>query len=82
MATIGDSPFQTELRSSAGADDGSLGCSSGWIPPEDEQRRLGASAEKLVMRRYAYWVAISGALECSNEQTVTVSIPAANRDDL
>ena len=50
--------------------------------PEDEERWVSASAQELVMRRCAYWVAIPGAPESGNEHTVTVSIPTANRLDV
>ena|GEM_PF-103575 len=50
--------------------------------PEDEQRWLSASAQELVMRRCAYWVAIPGAPESENEHTLTISIPTANRLDV
>lgn len=50
--------------------------------PRDEERWLSVSAEQLVMRRCAYWVALTGAPESGNEQTVTVSIPAVNRLDV
>ena len=49
--------------------------------PEDEERWLAVSAQELVMRRCAYWVAITGAPESGNIRTVTVSIPTANRLD-
>ena len=47
--------------------------------PEDEGRWLAVSAQELVMKRCAYWVTMSGALESGNTGTVTVSIPTANR---
>ena len=50
--------------------------------PEDGERWLSASAQELVMRRCAYWVAIPGAPESGNEHSVTVSIPTANRLDV
>lgn len=49
---------------------------------EDEERWLSVSAHELVMRRCAYWVAITGAPESENIRTVTVSIPTANRLDV
>lgn len=50
--------------------------------PEDEEHWLSVSPEQLVMRRCAYWVAITGAPESGNTSTVTVSIPTANRLDV
>ena len=50
--------------------------------PEDDERWLAVSAQELVMRRCAYWVAMSGAPESGNTGTVTVSIPTANRLDV
>ena len=50
--------------------------------PEDDERWLAVSAQELVMRRCAYWVAITGAPESENIRTVTVSIPTANRLDV
>ena len=50
--------------------------------PRDEGCWLSVSAERLVMRRCAYWVALTGAPESGNKRTVTVSIPTANRLDV
>lgn len=50
--------------------------------PRDEGRWIDISADKLTMRRCAYWTAISGFPETENEETVTVTLEKRNRFDI
>lgn len=50
--------------------------------PQDEECWLSTSAQELVLRRCAYWVALTGAPESRNKYSITVPIPTANRLDV
>ena len=50
--------------------------------PRDEQEWLRVTASALVMKRCAYWVALTGAPETRNSDSVTISLPEQNRLDV
>jgi hypothetical protein len=50
--------------------------------PTEEMDWLGVTAEKLVLRRCVFWASLAGLPETDNRESVTVSIPSANRFDI
>jgi Domain of unknown function (DUF4365) len=51
------------------------------VPPAPEAW-LSVSAERLVLRHYAYWCSLDGQPESENETSVTVRVPRANLFDV
>lgn len=50
--------------------------------PEDEEQWVDISAERLVMRRCAYWASLEGCPETDNTTRVTITLKKRNRFDI
>jgi hypothetical protein len=46
--------------------------------PRDVREWLSLSPDQLILRRYSYWLSLSGLPESNNEHFVTVSVPRSN----
>lgn len=50
--------------------------------PQSETEWMEVTAEKLVLRRAAYWVSLRGLADSDNDTSVTISIPTSNIFDV
>jgi hypothetical protein len=50
--------------------------------PADEDEWLTVMAENLILRRCAFWATLAGLPDTDNRETVTISLPPANRLDV